>query len=142
MRTFSEEALLRVLANPGTNTNYTQSFSKIFETAPGSTRVVYVLITGGGTTNLAFTVTIAADSSGGSPTDLTVVTANVANSIYTYEIMPDDLTTAKQFVSAKVTHTAGSYTLLELRHNLYRAGDLGAFYSSTWAVRQNSPSIS
>jgi hypothetical protein len=140
LRTFSQQVLLRKLANNGTSSNYTQSFSKVFETAPGCSRVVYIL-EGEASLNVAFTVTIATNASGASPTDLPVVTANVAHGIYTYEITPDDLTPTKQFVSAKVTVTSGTYGLIELRHALHRAGDLTAFYSTTWAGRQNSPSI-
>lgn len=120
LRTFDEQVLLRVLASNASAT-YTQSFSTVLN---ANERVVYVLIAHA-SANHAFNVTIATDASGTSPTDLfTAVTANSAGSAYTLEIGPGALTTAKQFVSPKVTVTAGTYTLLEIRTSLRNQGNL------------------
>lgn len=128
MRTFYEEVYANVLAQ-GSSASYTQVFSQAFA---GFDRIVYVLVTHA-SADVAFDVEIATDSSGTSPTSIvTAVTANTAGKIYTMEIAPGKLTEAKQYISPKVTRTAGSYTLLELRYRARHAGDFtqGTNYTS------------
>jgi hypothetical protein len=120
-RTFNDENLLKVLGQ-ALSASYTQSWSQIF-TEPQ--RVVYILIAHA-SCNVAFNVQIADDASGTNPVEVlgTDITANSAGSVYTIEVGPGILTAAKQYVSAEVVLTAGTYTLLELRQSLRQSGGL------------------
>lgn len=128
-RTFHEQNLVRVLGN-NLGASYTQSFSQIFSTCE---RVIYVAI-GHASANFALNATIATDGSGTSPTDVTTDITVGASEIHTLEIIPDVLTATKQYVSAKLTRTAGNATLLEIKTALRREGNLT--YDAGWVTRR------
>lgn len=130
-RTFHDQVQMRVLGQ-ALSASYTQSWSTIFQDCD---RVVYLLIAHA-SCNVAFNAQIASDSDGTGAADAagTDITANSAGKVHSIEITPGVLTSAKQYVSAKVTLTAGTYTLLELKMRLRNEGI--ETYDSTWATQR------
>ncbi len=122
MRTYRNEVDPALLGQ-ALSATYTQSWSTIFT---GCERVVYTLITHG-SCDVEFNVQIASDSSGTGAADVaTSITANVAGKIHTIEVAPGALTASKQYVSARVTRTAGTYTLLRQKFDLRRTSEVTA----------------
>lgn len=108
----SMKVVYRATASSST---YTQVFDTVFEDCE---RVDYWIL-GHASVSGTFDVTIATDSSGTSPTDLGAsVTVDTAGKLYSITISPAILTSTKQYVSAKFTRSAGTYSLIEVRYNL------------------------
>ena len=104
----------RYLATASSST-YTQSFDTVFEDCE---RVDYIVLAHA-SVGAVLDVTIATDSSGTSPTDLGAsITVDTAGKLYVITISPAILTSTKQYVSPKVTRSAGTYSLVEVRYNL------------------------
>lgn len=118
MRTYHDEVKPKLLAQGASS--YTQVFTKALSDCE---RVVWMAI-GHASANIAFNVTIATDSSGTSPTDVATGLTLAAGKVYTIEIGPGVLTAAKQYVSPKLTVTAGTFTLLEQKFSLRYAGNI------------------
>lgn len=130
-RAFHDQVDARVLGQ-ALSATYTQSWSEIFKTCE---RVVYVLIAHA-SCDVLFNAQIASDASGTGNADAAGadIAAAVAGKMHTIEITPGILTTAKQFVSAKVTRSAGTYTLLELKMALRNPGTVTP--DTTWATQR------
>ena len=98
--------------------NYTQVFTEIFEDC---NRVTYMLIAHA-SCNVVLNATIASDSAGTGATDVlgTGLTCNDAGEVTFLNLSPNELDPVnnKTFVSAKVTFTAGTYTLIRLKYDL------------------------
>lgn len=118
-RTFHKENSPSLLASAA-SASYTQSWSNVFADCD---RVVYMLVTHA-SANITFNVQIASDTSGtGAASLVTDITANAADKIHTIEIAPAALTSAKRYVSALATRSAGTYTLLRIKRRLRTPGN-------------------
>jgi len=118
-RTFHKESSPVLLASASA-ASYTQSWSNVFADCD---RVLYMLITHA-SASITFGVQIASDTSGtGAVSVVTDITAAVADKIHTIEIGPAALTSAKRYVSALATRSAGSYTLLRIKRRMRSPGE-------------------
>lgn len=120
-RTFLDETLPQLLGQ-ALSGSFTQVFEQKFAEAE---RVTWLLI-GHASCDVAFTATIAEDSSGTNPTDIlsTAIDADEAGKVWVLDIDHSVLTKTKQYISPKVTLTAGTYTLLEIKRGLRNKGYL------------------
>lgn len=120
MRSFADETAPRLLGQ-ALSGSYTQVFEQKLATAE---RVVWLLI-GHASVDVALNATIAVDSAGNSPTDLltAAVDCDDAGEMWYLEVDAAQLTETKQYLSPKVTLTAGTYTLIEIKRGLRFQGD-------------------
>jgi hypothetical protein len=117
--TYTEEIANKVLAN-ATNATYTQVFTEAFATCD---RIVYEII-GHASVDVTIDVTAATNSAGSGAVDIltAAVTFNSAGVAYV-DIAPGALPQGKDYISPKVTRTAGTYTLIEKKYNVKNPGD-------------------
>lgn len=120
-RTFDDENQMKVLGS-----ELGASYTQVFELKLADAERVLFLLVGHASVDVAFDVTIATDSSGTSPTDLatTAIDADDADKVYTIEVDAAQLTGAKQYLSPKVTWTAGTFTLIQILRGLRNKGNL------------------
>ena len=131
-RTIQDESKIVLLVGDS-GAHYTQVFTEVFADAE---RVTLLLI-GHASVNVSFEATIATDSSGTSPTDVgTAITVNVDEKFHTMEFDSSILSEAKRFFSAKVTFTAGAYTLMRIKRGLRDKGSITQ--DSTWVTQQSN----
>lgn len=127
-RTFADEEALALLGQ-ALGASYTQVFTEAFEDAE---RLVF-LVTGHASVDVEIDVTIAEDSSGTTPVDIlsAAVTLDTAGAVAIIEVDAAQLTeltsagvAAKRFISLKVTWTAGTYTVHQIKRGLRHKGNL------------------
>lgn len=127
-RTFADEARPSLLGQ-ALSGDYTQVFTEAFENAE---RLVFIVIAHA-SGDVEIDVTIAEDSSGTTPVEIlaAAVTLDTAGECAIIEVDAAQLTeltsagvAAKRFISLKVTHTAGTYTVLQIKRGLRDKGNL------------------
>jgi hypothetical protein len=129
-RTFSKENQAKLLGQ-ALSASYTQVFSQALA---DNERIMWILI-GHASVDVAFDVTVASDSAGTGAADIltAAVTCDTAGGMWTFEIDAAQLPAAKQYLSPKVTLTAGTYTLIEVKRAMRHKGNFT--YDSTWTAR-------